>query len=576
MIFLTFSRAYPWQSFLMVAALLLAGLAEGSSLSLMLPLISFAVDQEAGGDAASQSEITQTITRVLESFGMTPTIGNLLVALVFGILVKSLLVLVAKKQVGYTKARMATDLRLTLLSSVLNSRWSYFVHQPVGRLTNSMATEAWRASDAYEFGAGMVAYAIQALVYLGVALMVSWEATLAALAAALVFLYVSHFLVRMTRRAGKRQTHLLKSLLSRMTDTLNSVKTLKAMGRENLADKVLGAETGKLNRALEKEVFSKAALTAAQEPMFAAVGATAVYILLVRWEMPVAEVLVLTVVLTRVLAQFGKIQKHYQKVVTAESAYWSLQEAVDDAVALTEEYSGQPAPELNDEILLDGVSFEYDGQPILKDLSLSIPSGQLTTIIGRSGSGKTTIIDMLAGLQAPSEGQVLIDGVPLSEIDLADWRHKIGYAPQDTVLLHDTILNNVTLGDPELTEADARRALEQADAWDFVAAMPEGIHTSMGERGARVSAGQRQRIMLARALAHRPRLLILDEATSALDPDSEAAICRTLRGLRGQLTIVAVSHQPALAEFADAVYRLREGQLEGTEPPAPDSRSAAG
>jgi ATP-binding cassette subfamily C protein len=98
----------------------------------------------------------------------------------------------------------------------------------------------------------------------------------------------------------------------------------------------------------------------------------------------------------------------------------------------------------------------------------------------------------------------------------------------------------------------------------------------VGERGARVSAGQRQRIMLARALAHRPRLLILDEATSALDPDSEAAICETLRGLRGQLTIVAVSHQPALAEFADAVYRLREGQLEGTEPPAPDSRSAAG
>jgi len=575
MIFLTFSRAYPWQSFLMVAALLLAGLAEGSSLSLMLPLISFAVDRD-GGDSGSQSEITQTITGILESVGITPTIGNLLVVLVIGILIKSLLVLVAKKQVGYTKARMATDLRLTLLNSVLNSQWSYFVHQPVGRLTNSMATEAWRASDAYEFGAGMVAYAIQALVYLGVALMVSWQATLAALAAAIVFLFVSHFLVRMTRRAGKRQTHLLKSLLSRMTDTLNSVKTLKAMGRENLADKVLAAETGKLNRALEKEVFSKAALTAAQEPMFAAVGSLAVFVLLVRWEMPVAEVLVLTVVLTRVLAQFGKIQKHYQKVVTADSAYWSLQEAVDDALALKEEHSGRPAPELEDEILLDKVSFEYDGEPILKDLSLSIPAGQLTTIIGRSGSGKTTIIDMLAGLQAPSSGAVLIDGVPLSEIDIADWRHKIGYAPQDTVLLHDTILNNVTLGDPELDEADARRALEQADAWEFVESMPEGLQTSVGERGARVSAGQRQRIMLARALAHRPRLLILDEATSALDPDSEAAICETLRGLRGQLTIVAVSHQPALAEFADAVYRLSEGQLEGTEPPESGSRSAAG
>jgi ATP-binding cassette subfamily C protein len=106
--------------------------------------------------------------------------------------------------------------------------------------------------------------------------------------------------------------------------------------------------------------------------------------------------------------------------------------------------------------------------------------------------------------------------------------------------------------------------------------MPDGIHTSVGERGGRVSAGQRQRIMLARALAHRPRLLILDEATSALDPDSEAAICRTLLGLRGQLTIVAVSHQPALAEFADSVYRLSEGRLVDSDGPTADPRSAAG
>jgi ATP-binding cassette subfamily C protein len=575
MIFLTFSRAYPWPSFLMVAALLLAGLAEGSSLSLMLPLISFAVDKEAGLEPENQSEFTQTVTQVLQSVGITPSIGNLLIVVVLGVLLKSMLLLVANKQVGYTKARMATDLRLKLLNSILTSRWSYFVHQPVGRLTNSMATEAWRASDAYEFGAGMVAYGIQALVYMSVALMVSWKATLSALAAALVFLYVSHFLVKMTRRAGRRQTHLLKSLLTRMTDTLNSVKTLKAMGRENLADKVLGAETDKLNKALEKEVFSKAALSAAQEPMFAAVGALAIFILLERWGLPVAEVLVLTVLLTRVLAHLGKIQKHFQKVVTAESAYYSLMEAVDDAVALKEEHHGLPAPELDDRIELDGVSFEYDGKPILRNLSLSIPSGQLTTIIGRSGSGKTTIIDMLAGLQAPSAGRVLIDGVSLSEINLGDWRHKIGYAPQDTVLLHDTILNNVTLGDPDLDEADARRALEQADAWEFVAAMPDGMETSVGERGARVSAGQRQRIMLARALAHQPRLLILDEATSALDPDSEAAICETLRGLRGQLTIVAVSHQPALAEFADAVYRLSEGRLEDSDAPGRDPHSAA-
>lgn len=574
MILVTFTRAYPWQSLLMVVALLLAGLAEGSSLSVLLPILSLAVD--SGADPARQPEFARYVTDLLGRVGVTPDIANLLVVAVVGIALKSVLLLAAERQVGYTKARVTTDLRLRLLRAVMTSRWHYFVHQPVGRLTNSMATEAWRASIAYEFGVGILAYGIQAVIYGTVAFMVSWQATLASLGAGLVILFVSHFLVKMTRKAGKRQTVLLKSLLSRMTDTLHSVKTLKAMGREGLADGVLQTETSRLNRALEKEVFSKAMLTAAQEPMFAIVIATGMFILLERWGMPIAEVLVLVLVLTRVLAHLGKIQKHYQKMVAAESAYWSMLEAVDEADAQREEYRGAAAPRLEREVVLDQVSFSYEGAPILKDVDLRIPAGGLTTIIGRSGSGKTTILDLIAGLHAPESGEVRIDGVSLGKVNLHDWRRQIGYAPQDTILLHDSILNNVTLGDPELSEEDARQALIKADAWDFVAEMPQGMQTSVGERGARVSAGQRQRIMLARALAHDPRILILDEATSALDSESEAEICKTLKALSKDITIVAVSHQPALAGYSDRVYRMEGGKVLGPESPSPDSRTAAG
>jgi ATP-binding cassette subfamily C protein len=573
MILLTFTRAYPWQSLLMVVALLLAGLAEGSSISVLLPILSIAVD--SGADGGQQSEFARQVTEFLTRAGITPTIGNLLVVAVLGIFLKSILLLVAERQVGYTKARVTTDLRLRLLRAVMSSRWSYFVHQPVGRLTNSMATEAWRASIAYEFGVGIVAYGIQALIYGSVAMMVSWRATLASLAAGFVILFVSHFLVKMTRKAGKRQTVLLKSLLSRMTDTLHSVKTLKAMGREGLADNVLRTETSRLNRALEKEVFSKAMLTSAQEPMFAIVIAAGIFLLLERWGMPIAEVLVLVLVLTRVLAHLGKIQKHYQKMVAAESAYWSMLQAVEEADAKREEYGGAPAPGLEREIVLDDVSFSYEGEPVLKNVDLRIPARGLTTIIGRSGSGKTTILDLIAGLHPPETGEVRIDGIPLSSVNLHEWRKQIGYAPQDTVLLHDTILNNVTLGDPELSEADARRALEKADAWSFVESMPEGMDTSVGERGARVSAGQRQRIMLARALVHEPRLLVLDEATSALDSETEAEICSTLKALAREITIVAVSHQPALAEFSNTVYRMVEGRLESHDSGAMPKRDRA-
>ena len=176
-----------------------------------------------------------------------------------------------------------------------------------------------------------------------------------------------------------------------------------------------------------------------------------------------------------------------------------------------------------------------------------------------SGAGKTTIVDLVTGLLKPQGGEIVIDYLPLQQMDLKAWRKMIGYVPQENLLLHDSILNNVTLGDPELNKADAEYALRAAGAWQFVTALEQGMETNVGERGTRLSGGQRQRIMIARALAHRPRLLILDEATSALDTDSTKEICKTLWALRGKLTILAITHQPALVEIADRVYRLQEG-----------------
>jgi ATP-binding cassette subfamily C protein len=346
-----------------------------------------------------------------------------------------------------------------------------------------------------------------------------------------------------------------------MTDTLRSVRSLKAMGREDLAGGVLAVETNKVNRALEKEVFSKAALSAVQEPLFAVVMAIGMFVLLKKWGMPIAEVMVLLIVLTKVLSQLGKIQKYYQKMVAAGSAYWSLQEAVDEAANSREDVAGEPAPRLDKGISLRSVSFAHDERKVLDNVSIEIPAGCLTTLIGPSGSGKTTVLDLIMGLHRPTEGEVLIDGVPMQKVDIRSWRRQIGYVPQETLLLHDSVFNNVTLGDPDLDESQAERALRAAEAWDFVAAMPDGLHATVGEGGARFSSGQRQRIMLARALAHNPRLLVLDEATSALDPSSEAEICATLTHLAGRLTILAVSHQPALAEVADRVYRLADGKL---------------
>jgi len=557
-------------------AVLFAGIADGAGITALFPLLKLATATHSGNQADLLPEtigngakegghMERIVVDALSQVGLEPTLGVLLIAVVSFITIRSILLLIANRHVGYSAAHIATELRLSLLRAVLATQWQYFQNKPIGKLANSMATEANRSAQAYVFGVTMLAMVVQAIIYMGISLAVSWKATLACFGIGLVITTVLHTLVRMSKQAGKRQTDLIKSLISRLTDTLQSVKSLKAMAREELADTVLSAETDKLNEALRNEVFSKEMLDAILTPLTAMVIAVGIYIALDKWGMPFSSVLVLVILLSRVLGQFSKIQKQYQKLVTMESAFWSLHKSIKQAEKAREISGGTGQPRLESAIRMDRVSFSYGDKKVLQDVSLTIPTRSLTTIIGTSGAGKTTLLDLIIGLYKPDTGAVYLDNIPLTHIDLTQWRRQLGYVPQEQLLLHDSILTNVTLGDPQLTAADAEHALKEANAWEFVSALPDGMHSNVGERGTKLSGGQRQRIMIARALAHRPSVLILDEPTSALDPASEALISETLRRLCADYTILAISHQPALAKSADVVYRLQHGQLTEAE-----------
>jgi len=569
----SFFRAYPWQSALMLSALLLSGIAEGIGLSALLPLLNIALGYDATGEltgisSQSQNSFEQSVLDALAWVGITPTLGNMLWILVIGVLVKSVFLLLAQRQVGYTAAQVGTDLRLEMLRAVLLSKWEYFLHQPVGKLTNALATEAQRSSASFVNGATAITFLIQAIIYGGIAFALSWRASLVAIVAGIVVIGLSHFLVLVTRKAGSKQTRLLGSLMANLTDTLQSVKPIKAMAREHLADKVLERDTLRLNRSLRRQVMSAAVLDSAHELMFTVFICLGIYVALELFAMDLPMVMVLVVALGRAFTFFGKVQKQYQKLAQGESAFWSIKEAIAAANNAEELLTGGTPPRLQRGITFDNVSFNYDQHPIFKGLSLYIKQGGLTTLVGPSGSGKTTIIDLTIGLLQPQQGAISIDDVPLQEIDIKAWRRMIGYVPQDTILLHDSILHNVTLGDPELDEAAAEQALRAAGAWEFVSQLVDGMQTIVGERGGKLSGGQRQRVVIARALINKPSLLILDEATSALDAESEDAVRQTMENLKGQLTILAISHNRALLEAADQVYQMQDGAAVAVDNPA--------
>lgn len=557
---------YPRDSLIVLVALSVAGVLEGISLTALLPLMNAAISMDPAYGAGSEEVavdpggVGAAVITFLTRVGIQPTLISLMLVMFLIVVARSVILLLAKKRVGYTVAQVTTDLRMSMLDALLEARWRFFLGQQVGKLVNAMASEASRAAGAYLYGTTALALSISLVVYIVVALLVSWQATIGAVVAGALVTWLFRGLVRMARKSGKRQTKLLKSLLAGLTDSLQSVKPLKSMGRENLGAVVLARETSGLNVELRREVVSKEGLKAAQFVAFSFLAGAGMYAGLVLLKLPFTSVMLLVLLLSRLLASVGKVQKQYQEMAVCESAYWSLRDTVNQAEAAREQAFGEQLPTLRQGIRLQGVGYSYSDRAVLNGMELEVPVSSLTTLVGPSGAGKTTVVDLVTGLLRPDAGQVLIDGVDLGSLDIAAWRRLIGYVPQESFLLHDTVTYNVTLGDDGLGIEDVERALRDAGAWEFVQALEGGIDFVVGERGGALSGGQRQRIMIARALVHKPQLLILDEATSALDPESEQAIRNTLDALRGSLTMLAISHQDALVESADRVYRIEAGK----------------
>lgn len=550
----------------MLLALLLAGVAEGIGLTTLLPLLTMVIESQSQeglsqSPKADEPNISKFAKDVMTDLGIEPSIGAMLIVMAASIILKNVLMLFARRQIGYTVAQFATDLRISLLRALIAARWEYFLRKPIGSLSNAMATETVRASSAFLYGTETVSYFMQILVYSVVAFLMSWQATLVTLATGITVLYILRYLIHQTKLAGANQTRIWKTFMARLTDSLQAVKPLKAMGCERLIGPVLESANHDLNQALRQEVWSGQVLQSLQEPLLTILVALGLYAALLHLGLPLATVLVLLLIMIRVLTQLARIQRQYQRTVSYESAFWSLQKSIREAEKAKELDRGQQMPTFAQGIRLDHVSFSYQRTWVLKDVSLTLPVGSFTAIVGPSGSGKTTLADVVIGLLIPQKGEVWIDDIPLRSIDSRAWRRMIGYVPQETLLLHESILINVTLGDQELSEAQVEEALRAAEAWEFVSTMPHGLYSTVGERGAMLSGGQRQRIAIARALVRRPKLLILDEITSALDPESEKAVCHTLQGLRGHITMLAISHQPTLVNIADQVYRVTDGLI---------------
>jgi len=345
--------------------------------------------------------------------------------------------------------------------------------------------------------------------------------------------------------------------------------------REARLNGSVGFFAGNLHRALEKQARPQRIYYILQKSLWPSMELLTVTVLLAamsamllwgRDMQTIAPALALvTVALARLKGCLTELMLYYSamryqsslvRTIAAELRDLEQQAAVADPTS--------PAIDLQKAITVRHLDFRYDAaaEPTLRDISLEIPHGASVALVGPTGSGKSTLVNLIVGLLEPTAGDILIDGRDLSSC-VAAWQRRIGYVPQDIFLLDDTILANVALGvaERDIDEAAFWRALATAQLDDFVAALPEGGRTILGERGARLSGGQRQRIGIARALYRNPAVLVLDEATSALDTTTESALTAAVEQLRGAHTVILIAHRLSTVRRCDQIFFLDGGRL---------------
>ncbi len=549
-----FFQARGTRPAIVLACLLLAGFAEAIGLMTFLPLLS-----DLTGSGAKASPLSIFVVKILGSIGLNPSTGTLLVVIVVAITIKALLSFAALSYVGYATASVAAGLRLRLLTHLMNSRWRYFTGLPTGKIANVISNDATRAGSAYMFAGWFLALLLQTCVYLIVAFLISWRLAAAGLVIGGFIAFLLSFLIRVSQKAGQKQTDRTSEITTLLSDTLNNIKPLKAMNRQGIFTALFNAKIRRLKNSVFVQALSKQGLKYGGEVFLVLTVAIGIYLASGIWKVPVPELLITGLIFVQVISLVRKAQKYLQETVQLESAYWAVHNMIEEIKANKEVRTGRKKPVLNRACAFQDVSFSYHEKTILDKVSLEIPAHQVTVLHGPSGSGKTTIADLVIGLFVPDSGQILIDDTPLDEIDMAAWRQRIGYVPQEPTLFHDTIRANISLGDETISDAMIWDVLQQAGMKDIVRAMPEGLETSVGERGGRISGGQKQRIALARALITRPDLLILDEVTSALDEPTERDICRNIRKLTPGYTILAITHRPAWSKIAHRLYKIENG-----------------
>lgn len=554
-------RRYRWKIPSLVLLMTVVALSEGVGMLLLLPLLNaVGISGQAGNGM-----LGNTISGLLAAAGVRDSAYHLALLVLAVFAFQLLLFLVQTWWVSWLQRDYGAHWQRHLFGLLLRARWSFISSLKLGSMTNQIAQETIRLSGAFLILAQLAAVAVTVSVYVLVACMISWQVMLLLVGfAALLFLAVRG-IGRRNYRIGLRLGPLSAELNVLLTEFLGGIKLIKATATESVAEQRVAHVVDELCVQHTWATFLPALVRAIFE--FAAISGLC-FLLVFGYrnlDIPAASMLVVLALFLRLLPRFNALQQNMQLLATYVPAFSEAQRLARSAMAAAEETANPEqraeTPGMTGPLALDIAAGGYDGITTLHDVRITFPEVGVVGIVGESGAGKSTLVNCLLGLAEIQKGEVAFGSHKMQSVPLSHWRRQIGYVPQETILFHQSIRDNLAWGNPAADDRAVETVARQALAHDFIMQQPAGYETVIGDQGARLSGGQRQRLGIARALLCRPRLLVMDEATSALDSASEAAVLETVDGLRRSICVVMVAHRLATVRGADLIVVLSQGRV---------------
>ena len=557
--YLKYLRLYAGllKGYRLAAALIFGMLAVNSvlntiGLGMLIPLI-----DNLTGSSNADALANRLIGGIFRALYLPPTVTNILAVFFAIIVLKSTLRYLETLVYGRLRRDLVKDVAERIFANLMHVGYRFYHDTKKGDIIYYISGAASYIGHSLNNMLQLLFKTLLGLAYFVMLALISWRLTV--LVAALMLVYVTMFRRRIavSFNLSRKSAAESQRYNSFIVEAIDGIKIIKSYQTEEHEQRRFAAIWGEYQQLQYRDVKNTARIELGKEPVM--VGMLILLVILsLRWMhltpgLLGAYLVILYYVIPNVQQAITFVNQLANTLPPVEIAIKAMSREGKPYLA----NGTRPLAAVEKEIRFNGVHFAYRAdQPVLRDVSFAIPRNRMTAVVGPTGAGKSTILDLLMRFYDPDAGSITIDGIDLREYDLRDWRRLVSIVIQDNFIFNDTVGNNIRYGSSVATDEDIRRAAAVSRAATYIERMPQGYDTVVGDRGIKLSGGQKQMLALARALIRRPRVLILDEATSSLDNESERLIQDSLDALAGSLTIVIIAHRLSTIYRADNILVL--------------------